>query len=109
VPGADGSELTGTPVTISFEEIGDKAAGTNLNFEPRRLPMYRFIGLIAAAVITATALPSAQQPSGGGPYKIVKSARVGGEGGWDYITPMLTRAGCISRAARCPRNRYPIA
>jgi DNA-binding beta-propeller fold protein YncE len=47
--------------------------------------MYRFIGFIAAVVIATAALPSAQQPSAGGPYKVVKSARVGGEGGWDYI------------------------
>ena len=47
--------------------------------------MYRFIGFIAAAVIAVAAVPSAQQPSAGGPYKVVKSARVGGEGGWDYI------------------------
>ena len=47
--------------------------------------MYRFIGFIAAAVIAVAAVPSAQQPSAGGPYKVVKTARVGGEGGWDYI------------------------
>jgi DNA-binding beta-propeller fold protein YncE len=47
--------------------------------------MYRFIGFIAAGVIIAAALPAAQQPSAGGPYKVVKSARVGGEGGWDYL------------------------
>lgn len=47
--------------------------------------MSRFIGFIAATVIAATTAPSAQQPSAPGPYKIVKSARVGGEGGWDYI------------------------
>src|SRR3954467_494166 len=44
--------------------------------------MFRKTGLIVAAVITATALGAAQQA---GPYKVIKSARVGGEGGWDYI------------------------
>src|SRR3954463_3831530 len=47
--------------------------------------MYRVIGFIAAGVIIAAAVPMAQQPSAAGPYKVVKSARVGGEGGWDYI------------------------
>ncbi|HYM23264.1 MAG TPA: hypothetical protein VEU08_08650 [Vicinamibacterales bacterium] len=45
----------------------------------------------AAAVVTialslaAGLFVSAQQPSGSGPYKVLKTARVGGEGGWDYI------------------------
>ena len=25
------------------------------------------------------------QPAGGGPYKVIKTARVGGEGSWDYV------------------------
>src|SRR5579872_1179171 len=43
----------------------------------RRLPIV-IIGVVAAAVLGA-----AQQASG--PYKVLKMARVGGEGGWDYI------------------------
>ena len=46
--------------------------------------MKRSVGLIVAAVVVGFALTSAQQPASG-PYKILKSARVGGEGGWDYI------------------------
>jgi DNA-binding beta-propeller fold protein YncE len=38
--------------------------------------------LIAAALTAYTTLALAQQD---GPYTIVKTARVGGEGGWDYI------------------------
>src|ERR1700723_2681868 len=38
--------------------------------------------LIAAALTAYTTLAVAQQD---GPYTIVKTARVGGEGGWDYI------------------------
>ena len=37
---------------------------------------------IAAAIATFASAGSAQQA---GPYKVLKSARVGGEGGWDYI------------------------
>jgi DNA-binding beta-propeller fold protein YncE len=38
--------------------------------------------LILAAIGTLASLGLAQQS---GPYKVLKSARVGGEGGWDYI------------------------
>src|SRR5205823_6246549 len=31
------------------------------------------------------AVGSAGQPSSTGPYKVLKAAKVGGEGGWDYI------------------------
>jgi len=42
--------------------------------------------LAAAAAVFAAALVSAQQPSSSaGAYKVLKTARVGGEGGWDYI------------------------
>src|SRR5690348_3324299 len=48
--------------------------------------MRRFVLILASA--TALAMPSAfaQQTSGdSGPYKVIKRAKVGGEGGWDYI------------------------
>jgi DNA-binding beta-propeller fold protein YncE len=38
--------------------------------------------MLAAAIAAFTLIGSAQQ---GGPYKVLKAARVGGEGGWDYI------------------------
>jgi hypothetical protein len=44
--------------------------------------------LIAGAAIAATSAPSvanAQQPAADGPYKVLMRARVGGEGGTDYI------------------------
>jgi DNA-binding beta-propeller fold protein YncE len=37
------------------------------------------------AIVFAAAIGSAQQPPTGGPYKVIKTARVGGEGGSDYI------------------------
>ena len=44
--------------------------------------------LLALLVIVAgTVLGSAQ--SGTGPYKVLKAARVGGEGGWDYILSLI--------------------
>src|SRR5689334_16868569 len=39
----------------------------------------------AIAIATFTHVAWAQQPASAGPYKVLKSARVGGEGGWDYI------------------------
>src|SRR5580692_4635428 len=44
--------------------------------------MRRFCAVFAAAVLTFAPAGLAQQA---GPYKVLKSARVGGEGGWDYI------------------------
>ena len=44
--------------------------------------MRRFSIALAMAILTLAAASPAQQP---GPYKVVKTARVGGEGGWDYI------------------------
>jgi DNA-binding beta-propeller fold protein YncE len=46
--------------------------------------MARLSAFILAGVIAAVGLAAAQQPAAG-PYKVVKTARVGGEGGWDYI------------------------
>jgi DNA-binding beta-propeller fold protein YncE len=47
--------------------------------------MRRFglVSVIAIALFTCAAL--AQQAAAPGPYKVLKTARVGGEGGWDYI------------------------
>jgi len=44
--------------------------------------MRQFCLMLAAAISTFTLIGSAQQ---GGPYKVLKTAKVGGEGGWDYI------------------------
>ena len=46
--------------------------------------MLKNFSVVVGLVITVSAPGSAQQATGG-PYKIVKTARVGGEGGWDYI------------------------
>src|SRR6266478_5440894 len=48
----------------------------------RRTPMRRFYLVVAVAIAMFAPIGSAQQ---GGPYKVLKTARVGGEGGWDYI------------------------
>jgi DNA-binding beta-propeller fold protein YncE len=47
--------------------------------------MRRFGFVSAFAIALFTPALSAQQPSTDGPYKVLKAARVGGEGGTDYI------------------------
>src|SRR5215470_14000691 len=47
--------------------------------------MYRFAVIMVLAIVLAGAVSSAQQPVNGGPYKVLKTAKVGGEGNWDYI------------------------
>src|ERR1700676_1653554 len=54
--------------------------------------MHRFAAILTVltmAIVLTVATGSAQQPahnmSNGGPYKVLKTARVGGEGNWDYI------------------------
>ena len=44
--------------------------------------MRQFCSVLALAIATFAPIGSAQQA---GPYKVLKTARVGGEGGWDYI------------------------
>ena len=47
--------------------------------------MHRFAAILTSAIVIAVAVGLAQQPSNGGPYRVLKTTRVGGEGGWDYI------------------------
>src|SRR6478672_8796051 len=55
----------------------------------------------ALAIACAVGVGVAQQPSGPGPYKILKAAKVGGEGGWDYIyADVAGRRLYIPRGAR---------
>jgi len=41
--------------------------------------------VIVCVLVGGVCALSAEQPSSSGPYKVIKKARVGGEGGWDYI------------------------
>ena len=47
--------------------------------------MLRHASLLIGAILAATAIGLAQPPLSEGPYKVLKTSRVGGEGGWDYI------------------------
>ena len=47
--------------------------------------MRRSLLAVTAALTMFAALGPAWQAADSGPYKVLKTARVGGEGGWDYI------------------------
>lgn len=47
--------------------------------------MRRVVVIIAALLATGTAVGSARQASTAGPYKVLKTAKTGGLGGFDYI------------------------
>jgi len=47
--------------------------------------MRRYLLTMTAALTIFGAIASAWQAASSGPYKVLKTAKVGGEGGWDYI------------------------
>lgn len=47
--------------------------------------MRQFYVVLAVAIVTFATLASIGSAQPAGPYKVLKAARVGGEGGWDYI------------------------
>src|SRR5262245_47961752 len=49
------------------------------------LKMIRTTAILVVATVIFLVSGLAQQPSSTGPYKVLKTARVGGEGSWDYI------------------------
>jgi hypothetical protein len=42
--------------------------------------------ILSVAVLAVTTITSADEPASGGPYKVIKTAKVGGAGGFDYVT-----------------------
>ena len=66
--------------------------------------MRQFCLVLAVAIATFAPIGLAQQA---GPYKVLKTARVGGEGGWDYIyADVAGRRLYIPRARRGGRGRH---
>jgi hypothetical protein len=47
--------------------------------------MRRLLIICLACTVVFTAAVAARQAASSGPYKVLKTAKVGGEGGWDYI------------------------
>jgi YVTN family beta-propeller protein len=71
-------------VTIWFAQ--DVLAHLTIGNACCQLPSMKHIALVSAiSLATLASTLGAQQPSTDGPYKVLKSARVGGEGGSDYI------------------------
>src|SRR5579863_3404759 len=66
--------------------------------------MFR-LGLgIATAIAFCAPTVWAQEPSATGPYKVLKTAKVGGDGGWDYVNvDVENRRLYIARTGRTPR------
>jgi YVTN family beta-propeller protein len=61
------------------------------------MPKFVLALLVALAALAQTALPQES-----GPYKVIKRAKVGGEGGWDYIY-----ADAAGRRLYIPRRAFP--
>ena len=47
--------------------------------------MKRLLAACALAIGLTSAAALAQPPAASGPYKVLKTAKVGGEGGFDYV------------------------
>ncbi len=47
--------------------------------------MKRLVAILFGVIVVAASIGMARQTATGGPYKVLKRARVGGEGSWDYI------------------------
>jgi hypothetical protein len=52
-------------------------------FQKASMRRLSLVLVVAIALLTSAGL--AQQPATGGPYKVLQRAKVGGEGGTDYI------------------------
>ena len=65
--------------------------------------MRQFCSVLAVVIATFAPIGLAQPA---GPYKVLKTAKVGGEGGWDYIyADVAGRRLYIPRGTRRPRCR----
>src|SRR6202049_3948829 len=73
----------------------------NIPAQPRRYLMQRFCLLVVLAVGIAmlASLGLARQAPTTGPYKVLKTAKVGGEGGFDYVY-----ADAVGRRLYVPRS-----
>src|ERR1700730_11843986 len=84
---------------------------TGLLAASRRYTMHRFAGILTVltmAIVLTVSTGLAQEPAhnmaNGGPYKVLKTARVGGGGNWDYIY-----ADAAGRRLYIPRRGAPPA
>src|ERR1700689_4924302 len=69
-----------------------------------RSSMPRFCLASAAGVAMVSLLALAQAQSADGPYKVLKTAKVGGDGGWDYVNADVeARRLYIARTGPSPR------
>src|SRR5580692_11154195 len=72
--------------------------------QARDFSMFRLGLAIAATIAICAPAGWAQQSSATGPYKVLKTAKVGGDGGWDYVNvDVENRRLYIARTGRTPR------
>jgi hypothetical protein len=66
--------------------------------------------LSSAAIIALTFIgANAQQASNSGPYSVIKTVKVGGDGGWDYLyADASTRRLYIARSGQPPTGRIAV-
>jgi hypothetical protein len=66
--------------------------------------MFRLALGIAAVVVICAPTGWAQEAPASGPYKVLKTAKVGGDGGWDYVNvDVENRRLYIARTGKTPR------
>src|SRR5579859_5910872 len=69
----------------------------------RGTPMFRLVLGIATAVTISGFTGRAQQSPAAGPYKVLKTAKVGGDGGFDYVNvDVENRRLYIARTGKTP-------
>ncbi len=70
--------------------------------------MRRLLPLVILGSILFTAAGSARQAPSAGPYAVIKTAKTGGSGGFDYIyADVVGRRLYIPRGGSCARCRRP--
>lgn len=66
--------------------------------------MFRFGPGFAVLIVTCAPTGWAQETSAAGPYKVMKTAKAGGDGGWDYVNvDVKNRRLYVARTGKTPR------
>ena len=94
--------ITGQVGAPQFAGLKTRGYMNRISFH-KDMHMLGKLSAVGVLVVAVSVAGSAQQ-SGAGPYKVVTTARVGGEGGWDYIY-----ADVAGRRIYIPRRSAPAA
>jgi hypothetical protein len=100
---ADGAILNQEAIAIRNKAKQDSFAFRQF-YQLRRYLMRRLCVLIAIGIAIVAAIGLAQQAPTAGPYKILKTVKVGGDGGFDYVyADSVGRRLYIPRTGAAPR------